>query len=64
MYTNTGVTTNSSSFLVRGAFWGGNMQTRTTIKDAAGVNTLGYSWYPDDTATPSTNVDLVFMNTP
>ena len=64
LYTNTGVTANSSNFIVRGAFWGYNMQTRTTVKDAAGVNTLGYSWYPDDTLTPVSNFDLVFMNTP
>lgn len=65
MYTSTGVAADSSNFLVRGAFWGANMQTRTTVKDASGVNTLGYSWYPDDIATPTTNnTNLMFMNTP
>jgi hypothetical protein len=64
MSTNTGVAADTSNFLVRGVFWAGNMQTRTTVRDAAGVNTLGYSWYPDDIAVATTNVDMMFMNTP
>jgi hypothetical protein len=60
---NTGLPS-TSSFVVRGIFWGSNMQTRTTVKDAAGVNTLGYSWYPDDTATATANQTFMFMNTP
>lgn len=51
-------------WLLRGQFYGTQMQTRTTVKDAAGVNILGYSWYPDDTLVASTAFNLMFMNTP
>lgn len=64
LYTNIGVPAASSNLVVRGVFQGANMQTRTTVKDAAGVNTLGYSWYPDDAATATANANVMFMNTP
>lgn len=64
LYTNIGVPAATSNIVVRGVFQGTNMQTRTTVKDAAGVNTLGYSWYPDDAATASANANVMFMNTP
>lgn len=62
--TNTGTAADSSNLLCRGTFWSANMATRTTVKDAAGTTTLGYSWYPDDAALASSNNDLMFINTP
>jgi hypothetical protein len=65
LYTNVGGQTAAvTNIVVRGAFQGAGMQTRTTVKDGSGVNTLGYSWYPDDAASATANVNLMFMNTP
>lgn len=43
---------------VRGVYWAGFFKTRTTIQ--TGGSTIGYTWYPDDTA--QTAIGIAFMN--
>lgn len=56
----------NSAFVNRGMYFTSNMQTRTTIQMGAPLSTIGYTFFPDDTANGSTTATfaLAFMNTP
>jgi hypothetical protein len=44
---------------IRGVYWAGFFKTRTTIQVSG--STIGYTWYPDDTA--NTAQGMAFINT-
>ena len=57
-------TTPATTLVARGLFNAMNFQTRTTIQGGSPLATIGYTWYPDDTATATASYDLAFMNVP
>jgi len=63
---STSANAGNSAFVNRGQYFTGNMQTRTTIQNGSPAATIGYTFFPDDSATGSatSSFALAFMNTP
>lgn len=62
-YTTASVFTTGAPAILRGMYWTTLLKTRTTIQTGSPATTIGYTWYPDDSLTPTALV-LAFMNTP
>ena len=63
---STGAHAGNSAFVNRGMYFTSNMQTRTTIQNGSPASTIGYTFFPDDSANGSgtTTYAFAFMNTP
>lgn len=53
----------SPPWIFRGVYAVGNMKTRTTLQTGSPAATVGFTWFPDDTASTGTIPTLAFMNT-
>jgi len=54
----------NSAFVFRGVYLTSNIQTRTTIQSGSPASTIGYTFFPDDTAVATTTFALAFLNSP
>jgi hypothetical protein len=63
---STSANSGNGTFVNRGMYFAGNMQTRTTIQSGSPASTIGYTFFPDDASNGSANnaYPLAFMNTP